>query len=304
MKKISTSALAKHLKTDWKELIKLLEENSYIEIKNKSLFWSEKIKVLTEKWEKSGWELKTWTKFWDYIVWPESFNPFKSLNISNIEYLSVSNLAENFWLWARRMNQIISELWWIERNIKWWKLTKFWESIWWKELVISKTWATYTKWPKDIIENKSLLSSLWVKLNNNNVNQNKEIKTPKVIDDYKKKYPAETRTKDWHYVRSRWEALIDNALYDYWLPHAYERRVPIWEEVLSDFYIPAWKWHPSIWIEYWGIENQKKYENRKKIKQEIYEKNHFNLIEIENEHIDNLDDYLPRELLKYWIKVD
>jgi hypothetical protein len=33
-------------------------------------------------------------------------------------------------------------------------------------------------------------------------------------------------------------------------------------------------------------------------------KNHLNLIELENKHIDNLDDYLPRMLLDFWIKVD
>ena len=36
MKKISTSALARILNIDWKEFIQLLEENWYIEVKNKS----------------------------------------------------------------------------------------------------------------------------------------------------------------------------------------------------------------------------------------------------------------------------
>jgi len=49
MKKISTSALARILKVDSKELIDLLIDNSFINIKSKSLFSSEKIKVLTEK---------------------------------------------------------------------------------------------------------------------------------------------------------------------------------------------------------------------------------------------------------------
>ena len=298
MKKISTSALSDFLKIDRKAFVKLLEKNLYIEIKNESLFSSKKIKVLTIKWKQNWWELKTWTKYRPYITWPEDFNPLKSKNITNIEYLSISNIAENFWMWARRMNQVISELWWIQRNTIGWKLTTFWKKIWWIQLEITKTWATYTKWPINIKENNSLLSSLWL-------NNEQKVEKKVEFDDYRKIYKAEKRAKDWHYVRSISEMLIDNALYDYWLTHAYERRVTnINSEVLSDFYIPATKDHEAIWIEFWWIENQEKYNNRKKIKQEIYKSNNLNLIEIENKDIENLDDFLPRELQKYWIKVE
>ena len=305
MKKISTSALIKKLNTDSKEFINLLEENWYIEIKNKSLFSSDKIKVLTEKWINDGGELKTGTKFWDYIVWPEDFNPFQSSVITHIEYITVSKLSENFWLSARKMNNIISELWWIEHNLKGWKLTKFWSKIWGKELIIEKSWATYTKWPIDIKENKSLLASLGIK-SEDPVEKISEKEVDNLAEpiDYRKKFPAQIRTKDGHYVRSRWEALIDDYLYTYSLVHAYERRLPIEENVLSDFYIPAQNGWQAVYIEYWGIEDQKHYTERKKIKQEIYKKYHLNLIEIENTHIDNLDDCLPRMLLQFWIKVD
>jgi hypothetical protein len=47
------------------------------------------------------------------------------------------------------------------------------------------------------------------------------------------------------------------------------------------------------------VEDQEKYQDRKKIKQDIYKKYHLNLIELENKHIDNLDDYLPRMLLEF-----
>lgn len=289
MKKISTSALAKKLNTDWKEFIKFLEENWYLKIENN-------IKILTNNWKENWWEIKTWTKFWDYIVWPEDFNPLKQKNIEKIKYINITQLGELFWIWARRMNQIISELSWIKRNTIGWKITDLWKNIWWIQLEIIKTWATYTKWPETIKENDSLLIALWKK---------HETKDVTKYDDYRKKYKAEKRTKDWHYVRSISEMLIDNALYDYWLTHAYERRVTnIDSEVLSDFYIPATKNHEAIWIEFWGIENEEKYNNRKNIKQQIYKKNNLNLIEIENKDIENLDDFLPRELSKFWIKVD
>jgi hypothetical protein len=160
------------------------------------------------------------------------------------------------------MNQIISELWWIEPNLKWWKLTKFWEKLWGRELIINKTWATYTKWPTKIIENKSLLNSLWIKQENNVVKKEEKHHVEEL--DFRNKFPEQYRTKDWHKVRSRWEVIIDDYLYYYKLSHAYERKLPIEEDVYSDFYIPAQNWWEAVYIEYWGIEDKESYANRKK----------------------------------------
>jgi len=298
MKKISTSALSKILKVDTKELINLLIENWFINIKNKSLFSSEKMKVLTEKWKNNWWELKTWTKFWDYIVWPEDFNPYEKLWIQNIEYISVTELSKIFNVQAKRLNMIISEIGWMEHHIKWWKLTKLWENIWWKQLIYDKTWKEYIKWPKDILENNILRKSL---------NINEEVKEKNIKDkelEFREKFPANSRAKDWHNVRSRWEMLIDNALYEFKLVHAYERKLPVKEDVYTDFYLPSQRWGQAVYIEYWWYEDKEEYLKRKKIKQDLYKKYNLNLIEIENKHIDNLDDYLPRMLLEFWINVD
>ncbi len=100
-------------------------------------------------------------------------------------------------------------------------------------------------------------------------------------------------------VRSRAEVIIDNALYDYKLAHAYERKLPIEEEVYSDFFIPS----ESVYIEYWGMEDDPKYAERKKVKIELYKKYDFKLIELSDDDILNLDDNLPKKLLKFGIKV-
>lgn len=83
------------------------------------------------------------------------------------------------------------------------------------------------------------------------------------------------------------------------LVHAYERLLPIEEEVYCDFYIPSGK----VYIEYWGIENDQKYEDRKQVKREIYKKYNFNLIELTEGHIKNLDDELPKLLLRHKVEV-
>lgn len=80
--------------------------------------------------------------------------------------------------------------------------------------------------------------------------------------------------------------------------HAYERKLPIEEDVYSDFYIPTGK----VYIEYWGYENEAKYLARKKVKQELYKKYDFNLIELEDKEVQNLDDILPKMLLKHGVQ--
>ena len=163
--------------------------------------------------------------------------------------------------------------------------------------------GTYVMWPKEILTNKSLLRSI-----NNKDSGESEIQTQQasntVTDDFRNKFPANLRTKDGHQVRSRAEVIIDNALYDYGLAHAYERKLPIEEDVYSDFYIPSKNGGKSVYIEFWGLENDPKYSERKKVKKEIYHKYDLNLIEIADKHIENLDDHLPRMLLKYDIRVE
>jgi len=113
--------------------------------------------------------------------------------------------------------------------------------------------------------------------------------------DFRKKYPASIRAEDGHKVRSRAEQLIDNWLYHKGIVHAYERRVPIEEEVYSDFFIPIGQ---KVWIEFWGLTEQK-YEKRKKIKQSFYNKYDKNLIELTDDDIENLDDIMPKKLIPY-----
>ena len=52
--------------------------------------------------------------------------------------------------------------------------------------------------------------------------------------------------------------LIDNWLYMQQIAHAYERKLPVEEDVYCDFYLPAGK----AYIEYWGMEKDPAYAAR------------------------------------------
>ena len=119
-------------------------------------------------------------------------------------------------------------------------------------------------------------------------------------EDFREKFKAEYRTSDGHYVRSRAELVIANWLFVEGIAYAYEKRVPIEEDIYCDFYIPKGK----VYIEFWGLEDDEAYIKRKEKKIELYKKYNLNLIEIDNNTINNIDDYLPKELLKFGVSLN
>ncbi|MBP4136739.1 hypothetical protein J3495_01445 [Flavobacterium sp. P7388] len=216
------------------------------------------------------------------------------------KFLNATTIGKHFDISSQRLNLIFSELGWIEKDISGWQITKLGKGLGGRQFEHETSGGTYVLWPDNILTNKNLAFVF------------KDVAiieqpTPQIIkevtitnsDNFREKFPATLRTKDGHMVRSRAEVIIDNALYDYKLAHAYERKLPIEEDLYSDFFIPT----ENVYIEFWGMENDPKYAERKKVKLEIYKKYDFKLIELNDSDISNLDDHLPKKLLKYGIKV-
>jgi hypothetical protein len=113
--------------------------------------------------------------------------------------------------------------------------------------------------------------------------------------DFRRKWPANYRCEDGHYVRSKNEQLVDNWLYHHNVCHAYEPLVvdkKTGREYLSDFFIP----HIALYIEVWGYETAE-YLQRKTSKIEVYQSNHLLLLQLTDEDVKNLDDCLKRNVL-------
>ena len=79
-------------------------------------------------------------------------------------------------------------------------------------------------------------------------------------EDFREKFKAEYQTNDGHYVRSRAELVIANWLFAESIAYAYEKRVPIKEDIYCDFYIPKGK----VYVEFWGLEDDETYIKRAK----------------------------------------
>jgi hypothetical protein len=290
-KYISTSALAKEIKISAKDLFQKLLEKGFINRENDN--WT-----LTDLGKEVGGVIKTHPQYGSYIAWDEDN---KGLLVSpedeEDKLVNATTLSKHFNISKLRMNPILSELGMVQKAIKGWTLTKLGESLGGKQFEYVQTGIPYVCWVESILTNKRLLETIQ-SVQGVSSSDEKEVKPTSAVVGFRDKFEAKHRTADGHYVRSRAEMLIDNWLYMSEIVHAYERRLPIEEEVYCDFYLPVGK----VYIEYWGLENDERYLERKKKKLDIYNKYGFKLIELDDDDIKNLDDVLPKKLLKFGIQ--
>ncbi|TYP69636.1 glycerol kinase [Paenibacillus methanolicus] len=299
-KLLSTTALAKEMGIQAKELFQTLTDADCIKRENDG--W-----VLTDKGREFGGTLKTHPQHGTYIAWDEQIKTILATDDESDnsgKLISAVTLSKHFNISRFRMNPILSELGWVQKAVKGWTVTKLGESIGGKQFEYAKTGIPYVCWEESILTNKRLLETIQ-SVQGVSVVETEEASTEEKVDvskpaaiGFREKFEAKHRTADGHYVRSRAEMLIDNWLYMSEIVHAYERKLPIEEDVYCDFYLPVGK----VYIEYWGMENDKRYVERKNEKLRIYNKYGFNLIELEDADIQNLDDILPKKLLKFGIQ--
>ncbi|TKB25170.1 glycerol kinase [Desulfopila sp. IMCC35006] len=259
-------------------------------IEKKGEVWS-----LTNEGVSKGGKFIDSKQYGKYITWPDDIK----INVTLNEKLITSTIiGKQYGLSANKINFLLSEIGWVYKGLKGWLTTP--QGV--RQGAIQdedkKSGIPYVRWPELILENKILQNSVEQIRGTKNSEEPKPEETTLEEKGFREKFEAKHRATDGHFVRSKAEMLIDNWLYMAEIVHAYERKLPIEEDAYCDFYIPTGK----VYIEYWGFENEQKYLKRKEIKRKIYEKYDFNLIELKDEHVQNLDDILPRLLLKYGIQ--
>lgn len=263
----------------------------------------------------TGWELtplgkskggvyKTSEKFGRFIMWPESIKVELERNSEDEKsgMITATSIGSTYNISATRINSILSELGLIKKDaIKGWHLTELGKRLGGVESKYATSGVSFVRWPKGIMKNGILVTN--IRQASGDVSQAIEEETGNIAKssqtEFREKFKAEYRAKDGHYVRSKAELIIDNTLYDYKIVHAYERKLPIEEDVYCDFYIPTGK----VYIEYWGLDEEK-YLTNKQRKLEIYNKYNFNLVQLLEKDISNLEDTLPGKLLDFNIGVE
>jgi len=289
MKKISTTALAKKREMETKELFNVLTKNKWIYKKENK--W-----CLSNEGRMAGGDTKYNPKFGEYIVWPVNLDLEQKTDYK--ETLSVTKIGQEYKCSGQKINLLLSELGWIEKERDGWIYTDSGELNGAIQME-ARNGKPYVVWNKEILKNEHFNRVI----NEVSVDEKYSKDYEKQVnesDDFRKKFPRNYRAPDGHYVRSRGEVMLDAFLYNNGIVHAYERKLNIEENMYCDFYIPSKK----IYIEYWGLDEDKKYLDRKKKKLEIYAKYKLKLVEVSNSDLENLDEKLASKLRKHGLNVD
>lgn len=307
MEYISTSSLANELDIKSSDLFDKLKMQGWIERKNDK--WT-----LTDIGKQKGGQTRNNPKFGEYIVWPENISIDNGQQKEKPKLINATTIGQQFKISSQRLNLILSELGLIEKDIAaGWEITKLGKSIGGRQFEHETSGANYVLWPENILKYKRLLEVFKESLPEEQILQ-KEIDNSKTLsetpianinkENFRDKFEAKHRAIDGHYVRSKAEMLIDNWLYQYGLIHAYERKLPIDEDVYCDFYIPSGNGRPqAVYIEFWGLENDPKYTARKTKKIEIYKREGLSLIELTDADLQNIDDILAKKLRQFKVPI-
>jgi hypothetical protein len=305
MEYLSTTKLAEELDYDTSELFNILQSLGWIERSNNK--W-----ILTDAGKSQGGQIRSNSNYGEYIVWPEDIKIPDEDELDDLESeeyevyqkrLNSTQIGKHFNVSPQRMNLILAELGWIEKNIAGWDVTKLGNSIGGQRFEATQGF-TYVIWPENILQNRNLINVFNKVTPAEETQPKQKPEASPISENFRHKYPATIRTQDGHFVRSKSEAIIDNWLYISGLVHSYEKKLPIDEDIVSDFYIPSGNGRPqSVYIEYWGLENDSVYKEKMIRKIEIYKKYELPLIELYDKDIENIDDVLTKKLLAHKIKV-
>ncbi len=234
---------------------------------------------------------------WKAVNKAPTARPLSPTSAPTDTLLTTSALAERVQLHSRSLHLRCAELGWVTKAQHGWKVTEAGTAVGAVQKYHPQTGVPFVLWPERVATHPALVAAA----NPPSVVASAPAAPPSTTSErsFRERFPAQHRTTDGHYVRSKAEMLIDNWLYTADIAHAYERQLPIAEEAYCDFYVPSGR----VFIEYWGMERDQKYLARKQAKQALYQKYGLHLIELTDDHLKNLDDHLPRMLLKYGVDV-
>ncbi|MEQ9249137.1 MAG: hypothetical protein RLN79_01055 [Cytophagales bacterium] len=210
--------------------------------------------------------------------------------------MKATDIGEKYNLSGHRINLLLSELGMITKKRGGWFLTKQGKYLGGVEKKF-KNGEYFVIWANSILKNEEIKRAV------NELSGDFDIQSEYIIyegEDFRNKYPAKIRTQDGHFVRSRGELLIDNFLYQNEIIHAYERKLPVKEEnIFPDFYLPK----DDIYIEYWGIEDDEVYLQRKFNKKKIFDKYGIKLVELVNDDFKNFDEIFTQKLIEIGVEM-
>ncbi len=291
--RLSTTALARKLDIPAQQLFATLKDYGWIQRAGES--W-----VLTPKGEFEGGGYQNSRRFGRYIVWPETLEKHPLLSaIESNQRITASNMRRYYpRLHPRQINRALAELGLQRHSILGWELTAFGRSLGGQQEESENSGAFYVTWPHEIIDHPVVHREL-----SRQSDQLQPAAPPGRDFDPDLFAPAPQeggplRGVDGHLVDNTLELLVCNWLYLAQLVHAYQRPLPVEEEVIADFYLPE----GNVYIDCWEADVPASELKGKLHKRELYRELDLRNIEINFSDVDRLDEVLGRGLLAYGIR--
>jgi len=272
-KHVSTTALARQLRKESKELFILLAQGGWIiKVDN---HWQ-----LTEKGKFEGGIYINHPKYGEYIAWPESVQDHPLLRLLPEAPLSATHIGHKVDLPARLINLLLAERGWIKKHIRGWLLTLRGKTIGGEQHTSEQSGIPFVTWPETLLDNSQFLASV-AQIKGDAFSLSKKAISGSV---------AENKTS----------FIVENWLYVAGVHHGnsyvlYSAN----ESVTADFFLPEFQ----LAIDIWGAEDNAAALSEKLIKQEFYKNYGYDFIEVREETILQLDEFLAKQLFQFGLAV-
>jgi hypothetical protein len=112
--------------------------------------------ILTDIGKQRGGQTRTNPKFGEYIVWPENISIDDYHKFQKTKLINATAIGKHFNVASQRLNLILSELGWIEKDIAGWEVTKLGKTLGGRQFEHETSGGTYVLWPDSILINKNL----------------------------------------------------------------------------------------------------------------------------------------------------
>lgn len=271
-KHISTTALARSLAKESKEVFVLLAKGGWI------------IKVdghwqLTAKGRFEGGIYLTHPKFGEYIAWPESVQNHPIFLMLPDAPLSATHLGQKAGLPARLVNLLLAERGWIKKYLHGWCLTPAGAALGGQQQENEQSGIPYVTWPETLLEQpvyQHIVMSLSPNLS-----------------------VTEGRALNGQGYRNSAERLINNWLYLTGVNYATSYALAEDIGVTADFFVPEIR----LCIDYWDAQANAATISNQLEKQQRYRQHQISFLELRDTDLPLLDEVLARELFRHGMAV-
>lgn len=272
-KTVSTTALARLMGIDAKQVFRLLADKHWI--KRVDDKWQ-----LLAKGEFEGGAYQQSAQYGQYIVWPVSLVEHAIFQREELSLLGAAQLAADHNLCARQMNRLLAAIGWIKPALKGWQLTKLGESLGGISHRNEQSGSSYVLWPPAVQQAVDYQHAL-ASINGQRLSQENYV----ALSGLPVKYLQHLSLANYLYLAD--------------VRFSYQARLPTQIEYYADFYLPQ----VHLYIEVWGVDENPHAVREKLTKQSWFKESDCRCLELNTEMFEDLDKHLSLALLDYGIAV-